>query len=80
MPLLMVIFWMYFLLPAMMGQTVNESWTIIMALTIFTSAYMSQIVKAGIDSIPAGQTEAGLSTGLHHWQVMAYIILPDRTI
>ena len=77
MPLLMVIFWMYFLLPAMMGHTVNESWTIIMALTIFTSAYMSQIVKAGIDSIPAGQTEAGLSTGLRHWQVMIYIVLPQ---
>ena len=46
MPLLMVIFWMYFLLPAIMGRTVTESWTVIMALTLFTSAYMSQIVKA----------------------------------
>ena len=35
MPLLMVIFWMYFLLPAMMGRTVTESWTVIMALTTF---------------------------------------------
>jgi polar amino acid transport system permease protein len=77
MPLLMVIFWMYFLLPAIMGRTVTESWTVIMALTLFTSAYMSQIVKAGIDSIPTGQTEAGLSTGLRHWQVMVYIILPQ---
>lgn len=77
MPLLMVIFWMYFLLPALLGHTVNESWTVIMALTLFTSAYMSQIVKAGVESIPREQTEAALSTGLHRWQVMVYIVLPQ---
>lgn len=77
MPLLMVIFWMYFLLPAFMGRTVSESWTVIMALTLFTSAYMSQIVKAGVEGIPRGQTEAGLSTGLPMWQVMVYIVLPQ---
>jgi polar amino acid transport system permease protein len=77
MPLLMVIFWMYFLLPAIMGATVSESWTVIAALTIFTSAYMSQIVKAGVESIPRGQTEAGLSSGLKPWQVMIFIVLPQ---
>lgn len=77
MPLLMVIFWMYFLLPAFLGRTVSESWTVIMALTLFTSAYMSQIVKAGVEGIPKGQTEAGLSTGLPMWQVMVYIVLPQ---
>jgi polar amino acid transport system permease protein len=77
MPLLMVIFWMYFLLPALLGHTVNESWTVIMALTLFTSAYMSQIVKAGVESIPREQTEAALSTGLHPWQAMVYIVLPQ---
>ncbi len=77
MPLLMVIFWMYFLLPAVMGGTVSESWTVIAALTIFTSAYMSQIVKAGVEGIPRGQTEAGLSTGLKPWQVMVFIVLPQ---
>lgn len=77
MPLLMVIFWMYFLLPAFLGHTVTESWTVILALTLFTSAYMSQIVKAGVESIPRGQTEAAISTGLHPWQVMIYIVLPQ---
>jgi polar amino acid transport system permease protein len=76
-PLLMVIFWMYFLLPAFMGMVVPESWTVIAALTIFTSAYMSQIVQAGIEGIPRGQTEAGLSTGLSRTRVMVYIILPQ---
>lgn len=77
MPLLMVIFWMYFLLPAMMGTTVPESQTVIMGLTFFTSAYMSQIVVAGIKGIPKGQTEAAISTGLKHWQAMVYIVLPQ---
>jgi polar amino acid transport system permease protein len=76
MPLLMVIFWMYFLMPALFGK-VAENNTVIMALTVFTSAYMSRIIVAGIDGIPKGQTEAAISTGLKSWQVMLYIVLPQ---
>jgi polar amino acid transport system permease protein len=76
-PLLMVIFWMYFLLPAIFGKGFPEIRTVIMGLTIFTSAYMSQIVRAGIEGIPKGQMEAAISTGLSHWQAMVYIILPQ---
>jgi len=76
MPLLMVIFWMYFLLPALFGKVVETN-TVIMALTIFTSAYMSQIVKAGIEGIPKGQTEAAISTGLKPWQAMLFVVLPQ---
>lgn len=76
-PLLMVIFWMYFLLPWIMKRPTPESWTVITALTVFTSAYMSQIVTAGIEGIPRGQTEAGLSTGLAPWQAMIFIVLPQ---
>jgi polar amino acid transport system permease protein len=76
MPLLMVIFWMYFLMPALFGK-VAENNTVIMALTLFTSAYMSRIIVAGIDGIPKGQTEAAISTGLKSWQVMLYIVLPQ---
>lgn len=77
MPLLMVIFWLYFLLPAALGRPVAESWTVIAALTVFTSAYMSQIVRAGIAAIPAGQREAAMSTGLTERQAMLYVILPQ---
>lgn len=76
-PLLMVIFWMYFLLPAIFGKGFSEVRTVIMGLTIFTSAYMSQIVRAGIEGIPKGQMEAALSTGLKRWQAMVYVILPQ---
>lgn len=77
MPLLMVIFWLFFLLPALLGRTVAENWTVIAALTVFTSAYFSQIVRAGIAAIPAGQREAAISTGLTSRQAMMYVILPQ---
>jgi len=77
MPLLMVIFWMFFLLPAMLGGGMTAAWTIIVALTLFTSAYMSEIVRAGITGIPKGQMEAAISTGLSHGQAMFHIILPQ---
>ncbi len=76
-PLLMVIFWMYFLVPSLLGHPVPESRTVITALTLFTSAYMAEIVRAGIEGIPRGQMEAALSTGLHHWQAMIYVELPQ---
>jgi len=77
MPLLMVIFWIYFLAPALMGRAVPENSTVIIALTLFTSAYMSQIVKAGIESVPKGQTEAAKSSGLSHVQIMLFVVLPQ---
>jgi polar amino acid transport system permease protein len=77
MPLLMVIFWMFFLLPAITGGKFPENGTVICALTIFTSCYISQIVKAGIASIPKGQSEATMSSGLTYWQSMRYVILPQ---
>ena len=77
MPLLMVIFWMFFLLPALLGGGMTADWTIITALTLFTSAYMSEIVRAGILGIPNGQMEAAVSTGLSHKQAMTHIILPQ---
>ncbi len=77
MPLLMVIFWMFFLLPAMLGSGMTADWTIITALTLFTSSYMSEIVRAGILGIPKGQMEAAVSTGLSHGQAMIHIILPQ---
>lgn len=76
-PLLMVIFWMYFLWPALMGRPMPETQTVILALTLFTSAYMAQIVRAGIEGIPKGQLEAAISTGLRPPQAMWFVILPQ---
>lgn len=76
-PLLMVIFWAYFLMPVVLGRPVPENWSVIAALTLFTSAYMSHIVRAGIAAVPKGQSEAAMAAGLKPWQAMAYVILPQ---
>lgn len=76
-PLLMVVFWMYFLLPAIFGHAIPENGTVIAALSAFSSAYMSQIVRAGIDSVPRGQKEAAMATGLGARQAMLYVVLPQ---
>ena len=76
-PLLMVIFWAYFLLPRVLGRPVPEAWTVIAALAVFTSAYVARIVVAGIEGVPRQQTEAALSAGLSPRQVMRFVILPQ---
>ncbi len=76
-PLLMVIFWMYFLWPALLGHPTAESQTVVLSLTVFTSAYMSQIVRAGIAAVPRGQTEAALATGLSPRMALLLVVLPQ---
>ena len=76
-PLLMVIFWFYFFLPVVFGKGFPEIGTVVIALTLFTSAYMAQIVKAGIYAVPRGQWEAGVSSGFSRAQIMRYLVLPQ---
>jgi polar amino acid transport system permease protein len=76
-PLLMFIFWIYFALPVLVGISISGSTTLIVALVIFESAYISQIVKAGILALPRGQTEAAESLAMKPWQVNLKIILPQ---
>lgn len=49
----------------------------VLGLSIFSGAYIAEIVRAGIESIPKGQTEAALSLGMNYMQTMRYIILPQ---
>lgn len=76
-PLLMVIFWFYFLAPVIMGRSLPDWQSAIIALIVFTSAYIAEIVRAGVLSLPKGQMEAARGSGLSHVQTMIYIILPQ---
>ena len=49
----------------------------IIGLTLYTSAFIAETVRAGIQSVPPGQMEAGLSTGFTYWETMRYIVLPQ---
>ncbi len=76
-PLIMVIFWIYFFIPILTGHFMNVFWSATIALTIFTGAYLAEIVRSGIQNLPPGQFEAAVSTGLTYWQTMRKIILPQ---
>jgi len=76
-PLLMVIFWAYFLLPTLTGQRTDQFSTMLTALVIFDGAYLAEIVRAGIQGLPRGQMETSRSLGLSYIQAMVLVILPQ---
>ena len=76
-PLILVIFWIYFLVPLVLGRSTGPFLSAVVALTLFETAYYCEIIRAGVQSIPLGQINAGLSTGLSRWRAMRYIVLPQ---
>ncbi len=76
-PLLLIIFWAYFLLPTLTGQRTGQFSTLLTALIIFDAAYIAEIVRAGIQSLPKGQLECARSLGFGYMQSMRLVILPQ---
>jgi len=76
-PILMLIFWIYFLLPRLLGTAVPNYVAGLVALIIFNAGYSAEIVRAGITAVPIGQVEAGISSGLNRLQVLRHIVLPQ---
>ena len=76
-PLLMVIFWFYFLSPVLLGKSLPGEQSAMIALIVFTSAFVAEILRAGVLSLPKGQMEAARGSGLSHFQTMTHIILPQ---
>lgn len=76
-PLLMVIFWAYFLLPSLTGHKTDQFNTMLTALVIFDGAYLSEIIRSGIQSLPRGQMESARSLGFSYLHAMALVVLPQ---
>jgi len=76
-PLLMVIFWAYFFLPALTGHDTSQFTTMLAALVLFNGAYLAEVVRAGIQGLPRGQMECARALGLSYWQAMRTVILPQ---
>ncbi len=89
-PLLVQLIWWYFAFPVMAQQVgewlnfsfladyqANPLFTAIAGLAVCYGAYMSEIYRAGIQSIPKGQMEAARSLGMTHFQAMRHVILPQ---
>lgn len=84
-PLILIIFWFYFLVPYIVGWAMHAGRPIsvggftsaLITFTLFEAAYFCEIMRAGIQSIPRGQIGAGYALGLNYWQVMGHIVLPQ---
>ncbi|MDK1490750.1 amino acid ABC transporter permease [Sinorhizobium sp. 7-81] len=78
-PLISILFMATVMLPLFMpdGVTVDKLLRAQVAIILFASAYIAEIVRGGLQDVPKGQFEAGYSLGLHYWQVMRKIVLPQ---
>lgn len=76
-PVLLLIFWVYFLLPVAFGLDVPKLFTVVLSLTLVGGAYLAYSVHAGIESLPAGQQAAGEALGMTKWEVMRHVLLPQ---
>lgn len=76
-PLLVQLLWIYYSLPILTGVTFSPFTSAAIALTLNLSAFVSEVYRAGIQSIGRGQREAALALGMSGWQAMRRIILPQ---
>src|SRR5690606_21888006 len=76
-PLIMIVFWAYFLLPALTGMEVPPFSTALAAIIVYESAFLAEIVRAAIPPLPAGQAAAARAVGLGYFQTMWSVQLPQ---
>jgi polar amino acid transport system permease protein len=76
-PLIMVIFWAFFLMPVLTGQATTPVKAALFALILFNTSYMAEVIRAGIQSIPKGQVEASRAIGLSYLGSMRHVVLPQ---
>jgi glutamate/aspartate transport system permease protein len=84
-PLVLVIFWFFFLVPYIGAWVLREDrpiqvgafYSAVITFTMFEAAYYCEIMRAGIQSIPRGQVWSGYALGLNYWQTMGHIVLPQ---
>jgi polar amino acid transport system permease protein len=79
-PVLVVIVWIYFALPLVTGVNLPPFWSAFLAITIHVAAYVTEIVRAGIESIRQGQVRAALALGMTYYQVLKIVVLPQALI
>lgn len=78
-PLITVLFMASVMLPLFMpqGTTVDKLLRALVGVTLFSSAYLAEVVRGGLQALPRGQYEAASSLGLSYWKSMWFIILPQ---
>ena len=79
-PVLVVIVWVFFAFPLLLGMPIRPTPAAIMAIAANVAAYVAEIVRAGIESVRGGQTMAGLALGMSRAQLVSRIILPQAIV
>ncbi|WP_374675639.1 amino acid ABC transporter permease [Ideonella sp.] len=76
-PLVMVILWFFLLIPMLIGRPMGAELSAMITFTVFEAAYYSEIMRAGIQSVPRGQVHAGYAMGMTYRQTMQLVVLPQ---
>lgn len=76
-PLVMVILWFFLLVPLFIGRSIGAELSAFITFTLFEAAYYSEIIRAGIQSVPKGQVHASQALGMTKATAMTYVILPQ---
>jgi general L-amino acid transport system permease protein len=78
-PLISVLFMASFMLPLFMPQgfSIDVLFRVIVGITLFTAAYMAEVIRGGLQAIPKGQVEAAATLGLSYWQTQRKIVIPQ---
>jgi His/Glu/Gln/Arg/opine family amino acid ABC transporter permease subunit len=76
-PLVMVIFWIWFVVPQLLRRPIPEYGVALTAFVIFEAAYFGEIVRAGVQSVARGQVEAATALGMTTTKTMAHVVLPQ---
>lgn len=79
-PLLIQLVWLYYALPLLSGVSLTLFETAVLALSLYGAAYLSEVFRAGINSVPDGQSEAAYAIGLTTIQVWRRILLPQAVV
>ncbi len=78
-PLITILFMASVMIPLFLpdGMNFNKLMRVIIGITLFSSAYMAEVIRGGLQAIPKGQYEAADAMGLTYWQSMILVILPQ---
>ena len=75
-PSLLFIYFFFFAMPSL-GIKMSAFWMLCLPVTLAASGVLAEVFRAGVNAVPRGQTEAGLSIGLSRWKVKTKIVLPQ---
>jgi len=75
-PLILVIFWFYFVMPIIVGRAIDPFPSAVISFIVFEATYFGEIFRAGYQTISQDQIAASYSTGMTYWKTARYISIP----